>query len=104
MLSIIGDLEGVSEDPHKAAAAALKRMSPGQMDSLVATCKSRYNKPDEKHPWIFTLAVRPGMDPDQHKNVHALAGIFVQKKLRVVHEAPRQSPEADALWAWLKTQ
>lgn len=103
MLSIIGNMEGAGEG-HRAAAANLKRLSPAQMDTMVATCKSRYNTYDEKKPWIFTLAVRPGVDQEQHKNVHGLAGLNVQKRLRVVHEAPRQSPETEALWAWIKTQ
>eukprot|EP00959_Pyramimonas_sp_CCMP1952_P255638 5339754-Pyramimonas_sp.AAC.1 len=74
------------------------------MDAFVAGCKSRRNKYDEKRPWIFTLSARPGVDSDQRKNVRALVGINAQKKIRVVHEAPRQSPEAEALWEWLKKQ
>ncbi|CAK0865883.1 unnamed protein product, partial [Prorocentrum cordatum] len=104
LLSIFGNLEEGADESQKAAAGSLKRLSPSQMDAFVAGCKSRHNKYDEKRPWIFTLSVRPGVDSDQRKNVHALVGINAQKKIRVVHEAPRQGPEAEELWEWLKKQ
>eukprot|EP00959_Pyramimonas_sp_CCMP1952_P240892 5034482-Pyramimonas_sp.AAC.1 len=60
LLSIFGNLEEGAGESQKAAARSLKRLSPSQMDTFVAGCKSRHNKYDEKRPWIFTLSVRPG--------------------------------------------
>mmetsp|Transcript_7449 Transcript_7449/g.21118 ORF Transcript_7449/g.21118 Transcript_7449/m.21118 type:complete len:301 (+) Transcript_7449:68-970(+) len=69
-------------------------------DSCIATFRSRYSRPAADRPWIWTMTLRQGADPNFLAEMEALTG-FQTRAVRMAREAPRQTAEAGELWRWL---